>query len=164
MNAGAGPFFAIEGEEYITPPLHGRQDFFDFNVQYDKPIIDAIHNAKGRIHIHCHGRLSQVLSGFLDIGTDVLHPIEAPPMGDVTASQARAILKDKVCIEGNIQIGSMYDNTPEQIREETEALIRDAFIGGKGLIVSPTASPFIPGGGDKCFEQYRAMVATVINH
>ena len=160
--SGVGPFFSVIGQEYIVPPLHGRQDFFDFNVKYDKQIADKIHNMGGRLQVHCHGPIKLVLDGFLEIGADVLHPIEPPPMGNVTAAEARAILGDRVCIEGNIQISSMYENTPQEIYDETKALIRDAYVNNKGLIICPSASPYIPGEGENCFAQYKAMVEAAL--
>ncbi len=33
------------GEEYLVPPLHGPEDFDDFNVRYDAPISARIHDA-----------------------------------------------------------------------------------------------------------------------
>jgi hypothetical protein len=33
----------------------------------------------------------------------------------------------------------------------------------KGLIVSASASPYIPGAGERCWPQYKAMIDTVIN-
>ena len=56
----------------------------------------------------------------------------------------------------------MYEKSPENIREQTEALIRDCFDDHKGLIVCPTASPYIRGGGERAFPQYKAMVDTVL--
>lgn len=159
-----GPFFSMSGEEYIVPPLHGAKDFYDFNVKYDKPVIDLIHEAGGRMHIHCHGSISKVLDGFLEMGTDVLHPFEAPPMGDITASEAKRRVRGKICIEGNIQISDMYEHSGEQIRAETEELIRTAFDDHKGLIVCPTASTYIFGKGRECLDQFKAMVETVMNH
>lgn len=158
-----GPFFSMLGEEYIVPPLHRSKDFYDFNVRYDKEILDLIHNGGGRVHIHCHGPLKTVLNGFIDMGADVVHPIEPPPMGNITAAEAKNILRGKVCIEGNIQISNMYEATPEQIASETRALIQDAFDDRKGLIVCPTASPYIPHAGLVCFDQYKAMVDTVLD-
>ena len=158
-----GPYFSTLGEELIVPPLHGLQDFRDFNTRYDKPIADMIHEAGGRLHIHCHGRLKAVLPGFMEIGPDVIHPVEAPPMGDVTAAEARAAFGNAICIEGNIQIAAMYEHTPEQVREETEALIADAFAERRNLIVSPTASPYIRGQGEACLAQYKAMIDAVLN-
>ena len=162
LDAGVGPFFSMAGEEYIVPPLHGSADFYDFNVKYDKPIIDLIHNAGGRVHVHSHGSVKRVFEGFLAMGVDVLHPFEPPPQGDIQASEAKAFARDRMCLEGNIQIHRMYQATPENIREETEQLINDAFDDGKGLIVSPTASPYIRGRGNECFPQYKAMIDTVL--
>lgn len=159
-----GPYFNILGQEFLTPPLHGVKDFRDFNVRYDKPVLDRVHEIGGRVHVHCHGPLKSVLPCFLEMGADVLHPIEPPPMGDVTAKQAREILGGRVCIEGNLQIAGMYESTPDRIREEVEALIRDAYVGHKGLIVSPSASPYIYGRGESCYDNYRAMVETVIRY
>ena len=147
----------------MVPPLHGPKDFYDFNVRYDKPIIELIHNAGGRIHIHCHGSIKKILQGFVDMGTDVLHPFEAPPMGDITPSEAKELARGRMCLEGNIQIDRMYEATPEDIAEETELLIQTVFDDHKGLIVSPTASPYIRGRGEECFPQYKAMIDTVIN-
>ena len=159
---GVGPFFSMLGEEYIVPPLHGRKDFDDFNVRYDKPIVDAIHEAGGRVHIHCHGPIRTVFAGFLEIGADVLHPIEPPPLGDLPAAEAKALARGRLCLEGNIQIHRLYEATPEAVREETARLIDDAFDDRRGLIVSPSASPYIRGAGERCFEQYRALVETVL--
>lgn len=162
LSNGVGPYFSMSGEEYIVPPVHSPVDFFEFNVKYDKPIIDLIHDSNGRMHIHCHGALKKVMQGFLDMGADVLHPIEPPTMGDISAKDAKAILRGKVCIEGNIQISKMYESTPSEIIEETEELIKDAFDDHQGLIISPTASPYMFGRGEACFPQYKAMVDTVL--
>ncbi|MHB9133738.1 MAG: uroporphyrinogen decarboxylase family protein [Armatimonadota bacterium] len=164
LDQGVGPYFSMAGEEYLVPPLHGARDFDDFNVRYDKPIIDLVHDAGGRVHIHSHGRIKAVMPGFLALGADVLHPFEAPPMGDITPAEVKALARGKICLEGNIQINRMYENTPADIREETAALIAIAFDDHTGLIVSPTASPYIRGEGETCLPQYVAMVETVLNY
>jgi len=163
LDRRIGPYFAMLGEEYLVPPLHGPHDFDDFNVRYDKPILDLIHDAGGRVHIHCHGSIRHVLSGFLTLGADVLHPFEAPPMGDITPREAKAAVRGRICLEGNIQIADMYDLPPAAIREQTAALIADVFDDRRGLIVSPTASPFIRGAGETAFPRYQAMIETVLH-
>ena len=120
---GIGPYFAFSGEEYLTPPIHGPRDFDDFNVRYDRPLVDLIHDAGGRVHVHCHGSVKRVMPGLLATGVDVLHPFEAPPMGDITPSEAKAAARGRICLEGNIQIADMYQCTPGEVREQTEALI-----------------------------------------
>ena len=162
ISRGVGPHFCMSGQEYISPPLHGPRDFGDFNVKYDKPVIDMIHDAGGRVHIHCHGSVKKVMQQFVDMGTDVLHPFEGPPLGDITPAEAKARCRDRLCLEGNIQIADMYEQSPENIREQTEGLIRDCFDDRKGLIVCPTASPYVRGGGERALPQYRAMVEAVL--
>jgi len=161
LGRGVGPFFSLSGEEMVVPPLHGPRDFDDFNLRYDAPIIDEIHNGGGRVHIHCHGKLRAVFDRFVRMGCDVLHPFEGPPLGDLLPKEAKEIARGKMCLEGNIQISRMYEASPGEIREETRCLIRDAFDDGRGLIVSPTASPYIRGRGQECLSRYRAMVETV---
>jgi hypothetical protein len=157
-----GPYFSICGEEYIVPPLHGPRDFWDFNVRYDKPAFDLIHEAGARVHVHCHASVKKVLAGFIEMGVDVLHPFEAPPMGDITPQEAKAMARGKLCLEGNIQIADMYEGTPDDVREQTRALMETCFDDRRGLIVSPTASPYIRGAGETCFPQYKAMIDAVL--
>ena len=163
LSKGVRGFFALSGQEFIAPRLHGPRDFRDFNVRYDKPILDLIHDAGGRVHIHCHGALKRVFEGFLEVGTDVLHPVEPPPMGDITPAEAKQAARGRLCIEGNIQIADMYESTPEDVREQTLALIETVFDDRRDLIISPSASPYIRGAGEKCFPQYKAMVDAVTN-
>jgi len=162
LGKGVGPFFSLSGEEMVVPPLHGPKDFVDFNAKYDTPIIDEIHSGGGRVHIHCHGKMKAVLAEFVKMGCDVLHPCEGPPLGDILPKEAKEIARGKMCIEGNIQIHRMYEATPSDIREETACLIRDIWDDGKGLIVSPSASPYIRGKGENCLPRYQAMVETVV--
>jgi hypothetical protein len=161
LARGVGPFWSILGQEYIVPPMHGPADFNDFNVRYDKPILDLIHGAGGRVHVHCHGSIRKVMDGFVEMGADVLHPFEAPPMGDITPAQAKQAARGRICLEGNIQIADMYELTPDEIRSQVEALIATCFDDRRGLIVCPTASPYLRGQGEACLEQFRAMVEAV---
>ena len=98
---------------------------------------------------------------FVDIGADVVHPVEAPPIGNVTIAQAKAVFRGKVTVEGNIQIGDLYECDAQEIRRQAEELLRDGFDDQEGLIVSATASPYIPEMGDKMLENYRAIIEVV---
>ncbi len=163
LDQGVGPCFGFSGQEYLTPPLHGRRDFFDFNVAYDQPITAAVHERGGRMHVHCHGSIAVVLDGFPALGADVIHPFEAPPMGDVTPAHAKEVLGSAVTLEGNIQIADMYGGvSPEDIRAQVRELIRQAFGDRQGLIICATASPYRTGDGRLCLENYRAMVEEVL--
>jgi hypothetical protein len=163
LEKGVGPFFSFSGQEYIVPPIHGRRDFFDFNVRYDGRVTEMIHAAGGRVHVHCHGSIGTLLDGFVEFGADVLHPFEAPPMGDVSPRSAKEALGGRITFEGNIQIGDMYGAHPADIRDQVRALVRDVFHDREGLIVCPTASPWQFGAGDLCRSNYEAMIEEVLS-
>ena len=162
LAAGVGPFFAMLGQEYIAPPLHGPRDFHDFNVAYDKRLTDLVHDVGGRVHVHCHSSLRTILHEFLELGADVLHPIEPPPLCDCPASVAKEAFEGKICIEGNLQIADMYENSPDNIEAQVRQLIEDAWYDRRGLIVCPSASPYIRGGGGQSYPQFERMVETVL--
>ncbi len=162
LDNDIGPFFSMLGEEFIVPPIHGPRDFNDFIVKYEKPIFDLIHDAGGFVHVHCHGSIKRVFQGIVEMGVDVLHPFEAPPMGDITPSEAKELAKDEMCLEGNIQINRMYEAPPADIRRETEQLIETVFHDHKGLIVCPTASPYVRGKGEEAFPRFKAMIDAVL--
>jgi hypothetical protein len=84
-------------------------------------------------------------------------------MGDITARQAKAAARGRLCLEGNIQIADLYEHSPDQIRQQTEQLIADCFDDRKGLIVCPSASPYMPNQGQVCLPRYQAMVETVLH-
>jgi len=161
---GLGPYFGMLGEEYVVPPMHGPADFADFNMRYDRPILDAVHEAGGRMHVHCHGRLGAVLGQFVEAGVDVLHPVEPPPLGDITAAAAKEITRGRTTIEGNVQIADLYEASPAAVREQVERLIADAFDDRRGLIVSPSASLYVRGAGAQCMPRVQALVETVLRH
>jgi len=157
-----GRFFGTSGQEVITPPIHGLADFRDFVTRYEQPMLDLLKNAGGRIHMHCHGSISVVFVEFLKLGVDVLHPFEAPPMGDLTAAEAKRRARGRITLEGNIQIADMYEKSPESIREQVRALKRDVFYDSEGLIVCPTASPYMYNRGNASLAQFEAMVDETI--
>lgn len=162
IKEGVGPFFAFAGEEYIVPPLHGPGDFADFVVKYEKPVFDIVHDAGGRVHVHSHGSVKLLIGQFVEMGVDVLHPFEAPPCGNILPQEAKSAARGRMTLEGNIQIADMYEKSPDDIAEQTRALIRICFDDRRGLIVSPTASPYIRGEGENCYPAYEAMVNTVL--
>ena len=159
VGQGVGPFFGFAGQELIAPPLHSPKDFYEFGVAYDKRIFDLIHDAGGLVHVHCHGSIRECIEGFAEMGADCLHPIEAPPLGNIALAEAKARIGDRVCLQGNIQIGDLYTLSADQVRELTIAAIRDAGAGG-GFILCPTASPYMPTLTDQVRDNYLAMIET----
>ncbi len=141
LAAGVGPLFGYVGPELCIPPLASPQDCREFVVRYDQPLIDLIHDAGGVCWMHCHGKMRPVIEMFAEMGVDALNPIEPPPMGDVTLAEAKALVGDRMALEGNVEQGDFYRVTPESMDELVRTAIREGAPGG-GFILCPTSSPW----------------------
>lgn len=157
VSQKVGPFFASAGHEYVAPPLHPPKDFYDFVVKYDTQVYAIIRDAGGMVHVHCHGPIRELMNGFLEMNINCLHPIEAPPMGNVTLAEAKAKMGHKICLEGNIQIGDLYSSSQYEIERLTIEAIRSAAKGG-GFILCPTASPYTPTLPENACRNYLTMI------
>ena len=62
----------------------------------------------------------------VEMGTDCLHPMEAPAWGDMPLAEAKRRIGCDICIEGNIQMGDVYTCTEEPPGERGS---RRAFLG-----------------------------------
>jgi len=162
IAAGIGPAFAMLGQEYVTPPLHSARDFREFCVKPERHILKRLHDAGKLLHVHSHGPLDAVLEDFTEI-CDVLHPIEAPPLGDVPLADAKRRIGGHVCLEGNVQIGDIYATATPELVDMVKQAIDDAAAGG-GYILAPTASPHTEVLTDLTVRNYVAMVQTAAEY
>jgi uroporphyrinogen-III decarboxylase len=143
LEQGVGPLFGDVGAEYAGPPVMSPRFFRALYAEPEARTAALLHAQGALLHIHCHGAVRQLLPDFIAIGADVLHPLEAPPMGDTPLAEAKESLAGTVCIEGNIQIGDVYSLPPP----EFERVVHDAVaVGapGGGFVLCPTASPYTP--------------------
>ncbi|MFW6437796.1 MAG: uroporphyrinogen decarboxylase family protein, partial [Armatimonadota bacterium] len=161
IEQGVGPIYATSGEEFMTPPLAGPKDFREFVVKRGIPVRDRLRQAGMLRHIHCHGPLNDILEEFVELGANCLHPIEGPPLGDVTFEDAKRRIGDRVCLEGNIQIGDLYHDPTDVLVEKVKRTI-DAGAPGGGFILCPTASPHTAELTPQTVKNYLAMIETAV--
>jgi len=161
LDAGVGPVLGTHGAEYIAPPMHSPQTYREFVLPFFRDLCRRVHDRGCLLHVHCHNSLNAVLEDIAESGWDVTHPLEAPPMGDVVLADAKRRIGDRVCIEGNLQIGDIYASpTEEVVRLVTEAM--EAGKPGGGFILCPTASPHTPQLTDLTVRNYLAMIETAV--
>ena len=139
LEAGARPIFHLSGSEYATPPLMRPQQFDEFVMPFDRPLIELMHRHGCKVLVHCHGRVNAVLERFIAMGADGLHPLEAPPMGDITLADAKRRVGDRLCFIGNLQIGDMMRAEPHEIRAQVRRIRQDV---PTGMILSTSATPY----------------------
>lgn len=157
LSRGVGPVFGYVGPELCIPPLARPQDFQEFVVEADRRFTTLIKEAGGLLWVHCHGKMRRVLQGFMEMGVDCLNPIEPPPMGDVTLRQARQIVGQRMCLEGNIEMDDMRRAPASRIRQLVAQAVEEG--RGGGLILCPS-SGFLdwPTPGGRLVENYLTYI------
>lgn len=163
LDRGVGPVLGYYGPELCIPPLVRPVDFQEFVVDVDKRFTTLVKQAGCLLWVHCHGRMSPVLRGFMDMGVDCLNPIEPPPIGDVSLRQAREIVGNRMCLEGNLEADELYRAPAERIRRLVAQAIEEA--RGGGLILCPT-SGFMewPHPVDRVVENYLTYIDAALEY
>lgn len=82
-----------------------------------------------------------MLGEFVAAGVDGVHPVEAPPSGDVTPAEFRRRVGRSLCFVGNLQLDDMLRSSGPEIERQIAALLAvfaDWREGGFVLSVSGT--------------------------
>ncbi|MCM8769787.1 MAG: hypothetical protein NC911_09030 [Candidatus Omnitrophica bacterium] len=140
LENNLGDAYGWVGPELCIPPLASVTDFYDFVVRYDREIASLIHEFGKLVWVHCHGDMSEVLKGFIELGVDCLNPIEPPPVGRITLAEAKEICSGRMALEGNVEDGAFDCLKPEQMKALVAETINQGKPGG-GFILCPTSSP-----------------------
>ena len=80
--------------------------------------------------LHVDGDVTSLLDEFIDIGADLLNPLE-PCEGQQDIYQVKRRWGDRIALQGNIDVGGvLFDGTPEQVRQDTLEHLEKLSVGG----------------------------------
>jgi len=158
LDDGIGEIFWISGAEFATPPMLPPDLFPELAGSHLKVICDLIHSYGKSVMLHCHGKIRLILPYLREIGFDAIHPIEPPPMGDCTLTQARAALGNTV-LTGNLQYGDLWDKSNEETAELVTRAISEGSESGK-FILSISGGPSAPKLTERMAENYVCIIET----
>lgn len=160
LERGIADLYWISGSEFACPPMLPPEYFDRLVVRYTKPLVGLVRSYGKKTMIHCHGKIGTVLNGLAAIGADSHHPIEGPPMGDCTLSQARQVLGERTILAGNIQLGDLWSAN----EEEMEGLVRRTMEEGKQypFILSITGGPSAPQVDARVKKNYLRIIETAL--
>lgn len=138
INAGLGKaVFGWVGPELCIPPLMSPAAFDQYVTAFDSGLIETIHNAGGRVWVHCHGKMRPVIDKFVDMGVDVLNPVEPPPMGDVTMAEAFDLVGDRMGLEGGVETHDIMTASQPRLGEILDDVLSAGY--GRRMILCPSA-------------------------
>lgn len=128
------PVFSYVGPEVFLPPLMRPEDFQEFVHDIDKPIFDLIHNAGGHVWCHSHGKVAKFIDSFIDMGVDVLNPLEPPKNGDIHMEDIVARYGNRIGWEGNIEIQDLLLSSKDRIRQLIDECVEAGWKSGRFIL------------------------------
>ncbi len=138
VMAGIRAPFAWVGPELYIPPLMSPKDFDDFVLKYDRPLCSLIHNGGGYVWVHCHGKTGCLLDRYIDMGVDVLNPLEPPKNGDVILRDTVKKYGSRIGLEGNIEIQDILLAEKDRLRFLIDECVEAGRESGR-FILCPSA-------------------------
>lgn len=138
LDTGIQAPFSWVGPELYLPPLMRPDDFREFVTEYDKPVCDLIHNAGGYVWVHSHGKVAKFVDQFIEMGVDVLNPLEPPKNGDIDMQDIISRYGRTIGWEGNIEIQELLLSSKERIRMLIDECVAAGQASGR-FILCPSA-------------------------
>jgi uroporphyrinogen decarboxylase len=103
----------------------GEKFFEEFVLEYEKELVDYIHNLNTPVIYHNCGDADKIMHLYNDIGIDAWGYITPPPYGDVDLDKVLKTVKKEMVLIGNIdQIDFLKKSTTSQIRERVKNVLR----------------------------------------
>jgi uroporphyrinogen-III decarboxylase len=150
--------YRIVGPEYFTAPYLPPAMFRRFIVPHVTEMTRLIHARGGKVRLHCHGRMAQVLDMILETDCDGIDPCEPPPDGDNGLDEVKRRCQARgVSVWGNIELKLLEQATPGQVRAEVEKIMAQAKDGG-GFVLMPTAAPINLPLAPRTEANYKAFI------
>jgi uroporphyrinogen-III decarboxylase len=150
--------YRIVGPEYFTAPYLPPAMFRRFVVPHVTEMTRLIHARGGKVRLHCHGRMAQVLDLILETGCDGIDPCEPPPDGDIELDEVKRRCQARgVSVWGNIELKLLEQAAPGQVRAEVHKIMDQAKAGG-GFVLMPTAAPISLALSPRTEANYKALI------
>ncbi len=99
-------------------------------------IIAAVREVRPDIAImlHSDGAIGKLVPDFIEMGIDVVHPLE--PVSGMDPAQVKRDFGDRISFLGGVDISHAMPGTPADVRTDVDRCLRDLAPGG-GYILAP---------------------------
>ena len=114
-------------------PFFSEAIFIEFIKPVYKEVFEYAHSKGMHVWLHTCGNIEPFIPHMIEVGLDVLHPIQKYTMDEKTIRDKYA---DQICFWAGMDVQrTMPFGTSEEVREETRYLIDNYYLPGKGRLV-----------------------------
>lgn len=115
----------------------GPAFFEEFVLDYEKKMINAIHDAGGFSVYHNCGFARSLYDHYRELNMTVWETVSEPPRGDNRMAEAKALLGDTICLLGNLdQVDFLKRATPDEVAARTREIVRAGKPGGRYIFAA----------------------------
>lgn len=151
-----GAVWLIDDLAFGTGPMISPRAFREHVFPWYKKMSGICHRAGRPLIFHSDGDLEMIMADLIDIGIDMLQPID-PTCMDIFAVKQK--YGDKIALAGNVSNQILAEGTPAEICEYVKELIKRCGPGGGYFVGSGNS---VPDWAQ--YENYMAMRETVLKH
>ena len=141
-----------------TATFFSEEIFEEFFKPYYKQLIDKAHSLGMHFWLHTCGNIERFLPHFIEIGLDVIHPIQKYTMEEKKIADAYG---DKICIWAGFDVQKTIPfGTPEDVRKEVRFMI-DTYARDDGRFMLTCGNGLTP---DCKIESFEALLDETYNY
>ena len=102
--------------------------------------------------------MDDALKGIIEMGFVATDPVEPPPQGNVTFSEARALVDGKLTLMGNLESVELCTAEPAYIRRRVKEIVSL----GKDRLILTSSDGVYAAIDQKTADNYRAWIDTAL--
>ena len=141
-----------------TGAFFSEEIFEEFFKPYYKQLIDKAHSLGMHFWLHTCGNIERFLPHFIEIGLDVIHPIQKYTMEEKKIADTYG---DKICIWAGFDVQKTIPfGTPEDVRKEVRFMI-DTYARDNGRFMLTCGNGLTP---DCKIESFEALLDETYNY
>ncbi|MCF8105696.1 MAG: hypothetical protein K9K64_09445 [Desulfohalobiaceae bacterium] len=128
-----GAVWLVDDLAFGAGPMINPDMLRTYVFSWYKKIIQRCHENGVLVFLHSDGDLSELMDDIVDMGIDLLHPID-PTCQDIVAIKKR--YGHKLAIAGNVSNELLRSGSPAEVEERVKYLIKNVAPGGGYFVCS----------------------------
>ena len=149
-----GAVWVVDDMAYNSGPIISVKHLEQHVFPWYKEMARRCHETGRLFFLHSDGKLDALLPSLINMGLDVIHPID-PTCNDIV--EIKKMVEGRLTLVGNVSNELLRTGTPDEVREYTRMLIKKVAPGGGFMLGSGNS---VPDWAQ--FANYQAMRTTVL--